>query len=197
MFAQVSRWIVGKWKMRKRGYRIGSKLNIAATIVMARVYRLSLIKHRSVDIYAAIFTPGSDPARDKPATGWLIQQSKAKYRSTRTFLSFFFRIRRERARVEFVQKGKVPRFLPFRFLNDPPCRNENRGDNLIEIGLEKTGLDCLAGQRAVFWRRSNVYIPSYGGNGWNFSIQLAHIRCFDDACSITILMNGLPRRIAI
>lgn len=104
--------------MRKRGYRIGSKLNIAATIVMARVYRLSLIKHRSVDIYAAIFTPGSDPARDKPATGWLIQQSKAKYRSTRTFLSFFFRIRRERARVEFVQKGKVPRFLPFRFLND-------------------------------------------------------------------------------
>lgn len=180
--------------MRKRGYRIGSKLNIAATIVMARVYRLSLIKHRSVDIYAAIFTPGSDPARDKPATGWLIQQSKAKYRSTRTFLSFFSNKAREStSRI----RGKVPRFLPFRFLNDPPCRNENRGDNLIEIGLEKTGLDCLAGQRAVFWRRSNVYIPSYGGNGWNFSIQLAHIRCFDDACSITILMNGLPRRIAI
>lgn len=194
MFAQVSRWIAGKWKMRKRGYRIGSKLNIAATIVMARVYRLSLIKHRSVDIYAAIFTPGSDPARDKPATGWLIQQSKAKYRSTRTFFSFFSNKAREstsRIRTE----GESPSIFALPF--SERCRNENRGDNLIEIGLEKTGLDCLAGQRAVFWRRSNVYIPSYGGNGWNFSIQLAHIRCFDDACSITILMNGLPRRIAI
>lgn len=181
--------------MGKRGYRIGSKLNIAATIVMARVYRLSLIKHRSVDIYAAIFTPGSDPARDKPATGWLIQQSKAKYRSTRTFLSFFFSNKARESTSRIRTKGESPSIFALPF--SERCRNENRGDNLIEIGLEKTGLDCLAGQRAVFWRRSNVYIPSYGGNGWNFSIQLAHIRCFDDACSITILMNGLPRRIAI
>lgn len=102
--------------MRKRGYRIGSKLNIAATIVMARVYRLSLIKHRSVDIYAAIFTPGSDPARDKPATGWLIQQSKPKQNTVRRELFFLFFSNKARESTSRIRtEGESPSIfaLPF------------------------------------------------------------------------------------
>lgn len=121
--------------------RIGSKLNVAATIAMARVYRLSLIKHRRVDIYAAIFTPGSDLARDKPAIGWLIYRSKSGYRRNFSFFS-----RETITKVELAQKS-------FDFSKSiHRVENENGRDNSIEIGLERTGLDCFAGQRAVFDR---------------------------------------------
>lgn len=149
MFAQVSRWIAAKWKMWKRGgYRGSDRIEIKRSGDDRDGASLSLIKHRRVDIYAAIFAPGSDLARDKPAIGWLIYRSKSGYRRNFSFFS-----RETITKVELAQKS-------FDFSKSiHRVENENGRDNSIEIGLERTGLDCFAGQRAVF-DRTFIFPPA-------------------------------------
>lgn len=72
----------------------------------------------------------------------------------------------------------------------------------MKIGLEKTGL--MVSRDAMVFGVDRTFIfpsspPPRRGNGMEFFHPVGtHTRHrLDDACSITILMNGLPRRIAI
>lgn len=79
------------------------------------------------------------------------------------FLFLFFFEQGERKHevpVEFVQKGKVPRFLPFRFLNDPPCRasrNENRRDNFDRNRVRENRIGLSRGTRGLLASIERLY----------------------------------------